>query len=197
MGYIGLLEFDATTSSLPSRTSQSAALASRRAGDLRVEGIFEGVRGGVLASLDRLAESRAAFDLADDLLSRSAFYQARSACIRATSTSRRRAAAPPKVTSTRLERTSTRRWRIEEARSLSRRSDDARMAIKLLAEPSLEPTVPVLVGPDIAPITAHASRHDHPRRQRSPSRRSRRRKPRKLTPSTVVTFTGELPVTIG
>jgi predicted ATPase len=133
-GYLGLLEFDAGNLDLAESHLATAALASRRAGDLRVEGIFEGVRGGVLASLDRIAESRAAFDLSDELLSRNAFYQGAIRVHRGhLDLAESRAAFAEGHESTARAHEGAARWRIEEARSLSRRSDDARMAIKLLA----------------------------------------------------------------
>ena len=133
-GYIGLLEFDAGNLELAESHLAKAALASRRAGNLRVEGIFEGVRGGVLASLDRIAEARAAFDVADELLSRNAFYQGAIRVHRGhLDLAEARAAAAAGHERTAQARVDEARWRIEEARSLARRSDDARMAIKLLA----------------------------------------------------------------
>jgi len=133
-GYIGLLEFDAGDLALAESHLAKAALASRRAGDLRVEGIFEGVRGGVLASLDRIAEARAAFDTADELLSRNAFYQGAIRVHRGhLDLAEARAALAEGHESTARAHVDEARWRIEQARTLSRRSDDARMAIKLLA----------------------------------------------------------------
>ncbi len=133
-GYLGLLEFDAGNLGLAESHLATAALASRRAGDLRVEGIFEGVRGGVLASLDRIAESRAAFDLSDELLSRNAFYQGAIRVHRGhLELAESRAAAAGGHEHAARAHVDAARWRIEEARALSRRSDDARMAIKLLA----------------------------------------------------------------
>ena len=133
-GYIGLLEFDAGNLELAESHLANAALASRRAGDLRVEGIFEGVRGGVLASLDRIAEARAAFDVSDDLLSRNAFYQRAIRVHRGhLDLAEARVAAAEGHERTARAHVDAARWRIEEARALSRRSDDARMAIKLLA----------------------------------------------------------------
>jgi predicted ATPase len=133
-GYLGLLEFDAGNLELAESHLSKASLSSRRAGDLRVEGIFEGVRGGVLASLDRIAESRAAFEVADELLSRNAFYQGAIRVHRGhLDLAEARAAAADGHERTARAHEGEARWRIEEARSLSRRSDDARMAIKLLA----------------------------------------------------------------
>src|SRR5262249_52905751 len=51
-----------------------AASASGDAGDLRVEGIFEGVRGAVLAALDRIEESRCAFSCAEVALAKNGFF---------------------------------------------------------------------------------------------------------------------------
>src|SRR5207302_10449232 len=49
---------------------------SRRAGDLRLDGSFEGIRGAVLATLDRIDEARTSFELSAELLRGNAFYAA-------------------------------------------------------------------------------------------------------------------------
>jgi predicted ATPase len=133
IGYLGLLEFAAGDLVRADAHLKNAAIASRRAGDLRVEGIFEGVRGGVLASFDRIAEARAAFDVADELLSRNVFYQGAIRVNRG-----HLDLAEARVASARGDEGAAQahidnaRWRIEEASSLARRSDDARMAIRIL-----------------------------------------------------------------
>jgi predicted ATPase len=130
IGYLGLLEFDAGNHVVAEAHLAKAALASRRAGDSRVEGIFEGVRGGVLASMDRVIEARATFDLADELLARNAFYQRAVRVHRGhLDLAEARAVA---VEGHARAHVDAARWRIEEARSLARRSDDARMAIAIL-----------------------------------------------------------------
>jgi len=130
LGYLGLLYFDQGELETADDHLRRAALASRRAGDLRVEGIFEGVRGGVLATLDRIADARASFDLADELLARNAFYQSAIQIHRGhLDLAEARAASTMGAFRGHV---ASARWRIEEARVLSRRSDDARMAIKIL-----------------------------------------------------------------
>jgi predicted ATPase len=68
MGYLGMLHFDADRPQEAERWLDNAARLSRAVGDLRVEGIFEGMRGAVLATLDLLDEARAAFTLSGELL---------------------------------------------------------------------------------------------------------------------------------
>jgi tetratricopeptide (TPR) repeat protein len=133
IGYLGLLHFEGGRLPHAEEHLRRAALASRRAGDLRVEGIFEGVRGAVLATQDRLAEAREAFDLSEELLARNTFYQRAIGIHRghldlaearlAVVTGNARAADAHVARA---------RWRIEEASALARRSDDARMAIRIL-----------------------------------------------------------------
>ncbi len=133
IGYVGLLELDAGNLAAADEHLRYAALASRRAGDLRVEGIFEGLRGAVLASQDRIAEARASFDPADELLARNAFYQGAIRVHRGhLDLAEARAAAADGHERTARAHVANARWRIEEARALARRSDDARMAIRIL-----------------------------------------------------------------
>ncbi|MGZ3423460.1 MAG: tetratricopeptide repeat protein [Polyangiales bacterium] len=73
-GYLGILEFDAGRFVEAENKLRTAASACGDAGDLRVEGIFEGVRGAVLAALDRLGESRGCFQRAESALARNAFF---------------------------------------------------------------------------------------------------------------------------
>jgi tetratricopeptide (TPR) repeat protein len=68
MGYLGVLHFDAGRLQEAERWLDNAAQGSRAVGDPRVEGIFEGMRGAVLASLDLADEARAAFSVAEPLL---------------------------------------------------------------------------------------------------------------------------------
>ncbi len=133
IGYLGLIAFEEGNLGIAEAELRRAALASRRAGDLRVEGIFEGVRGGVLAALDRIAESRAAFDLADELLARNTFYQGAIRVHRGhldLAESRVASAAGDQARAE--QHIADARWRIKEAAALARRSDDARMAITIL-----------------------------------------------------------------
>src|SRR5207247_6395620 len=74
LGYLGILHFDAGQLAEAERYLDSATAAAKAVGDVRVEGFFEGVRGAVLASADRVEEARAALDLADKLLEQNAFF---------------------------------------------------------------------------------------------------------------------------
>src|SRR5439155_24343554 len=73
-GYLGILAFDANRLEEAETKLRTAAAACGDAGDLRVEGIFEGVRGAVRASLDRLGEARGAFTRAESALARNSFF---------------------------------------------------------------------------------------------------------------------------
>ncbi|HEY1960060.1 MAG TPA: tetratricopeptide repeat protein [Polyangiaceae bacterium] len=133
VGYMGVLELYEGRLSAAEDHLTFAALASRRGGDLRVAGIFEGVRGGVLAALDRIAESRASFDLADELLAGNAFYRSAVAVYRGLlDLAESRAASAEGHEHAARAHVANARWRIEEAHALARSSDDARMAIKIL-----------------------------------------------------------------
>ncbi len=76
MGYLGVSALDAGHFQEAERWLDKAVRLSRAAGDPRVEGIFEGIRGAALAALDLLSESRAAFDLAAELLRHNAYFHA-------------------------------------------------------------------------------------------------------------------------
>lgn len=133
LGYLGLLYFEQGDSDLADDHLRRAALASCRAGDLRVEGIFEAVRGGVLATLDRIDAARAAFDLADELLARNAFYQRAVAIHRGhLDLAEARAAGASGHRRTAEAHVAEARWRIEASHAFARHSDDARMAITIL-----------------------------------------------------------------
>jgi tetratricopeptide (TPR) repeat protein len=133
VGYLGLLHFSARELVTAEDHLRRAALASRRAGDLRVEGIFEGIRAAVLASEDRVAEARAAFDLSDELLAQSSFYQRAVAIHRGhLDLAEARAASSEGHTQAAEAHVARASWRIEEARTHARRSDDARAAIGIL-----------------------------------------------------------------
>jgi tetratricopeptide (TPR) repeat protein len=73
-GYLGLLEFDANRLVEAEGKLRYAASACGDAGDLRVEGVFEGIRGAVLAALGRLPEARGAFARSESALARNAFF---------------------------------------------------------------------------------------------------------------------------
>jgi len=75
-GYLGVLHFDAGRPQEAERCLDSAARSSRSVGDPRVEGIFSGIRGAALASLDLLDEARAAFTLAHQLLAQHPYFHA-------------------------------------------------------------------------------------------------------------------------
>jgi predicted ATPase len=133
VGYLGLVDFYEGDLARAEERLRQAALASRRAGDLRVEGIFEGVLGGVLAAADRIDESRAALGLADELLAGNAFYRGAVAVYRGLlDLAEARAAAADGAARTALAHVARARWRIEEAHALARRSDDARIAVRIL-----------------------------------------------------------------
>lgn len=73
-GYLGILELDAGRLHEAEGKLRIAAVASGDAGDLRVEGFFEGVRGAVLARLQRVDESRYAFESAEAALTKNRFF---------------------------------------------------------------------------------------------------------------------------
>jgi predicted ATPase/tetratricopeptide (TPR) repeat protein len=76
MGYLGVLHFDAGRTQEAERWLDNAARLSRAVGDPRVEGIFEGLRGAALATLDLLDEARGAFALSRELLRANAYFGA-------------------------------------------------------------------------------------------------------------------------
>jgi hypothetical protein len=76
MGYLGVLHLDGGRLQEAERWLDNAATSSRAAGDLRVEGIFEGIRGAVLAALDLGDEARVAFATARALLRENAYFLA-------------------------------------------------------------------------------------------------------------------------
>ena len=132
-GYLGLLEYYEGNLLVAERLLARASLGSRRAGDLRVAGIFAGVRGGVLAVLDRIDESRDAFAASDELLAGNAFYRGAIGVHRGQlDLAEARAASADGHERTAQAHVANARWRIETAHALARRSDDARMAIKIL-----------------------------------------------------------------
>lgn len=73
-GYLGILEFDAGRLHEAEALLRTAAKALGDAGDLRVEGVFEGVRGAALACLNRVDESVAAFARAEYALRKNKFF---------------------------------------------------------------------------------------------------------------------------
>jgi predicted ATPase len=140
MGYLGLIDFEAGDPATAERRLRVAAFASRRAGDPRLEAIFEGIRGAVLAALDRLDEARASFDLSKELLQGNAFYAAMIDVHRGhVDLAEARAAMEMGARDVASARIAHARARIASAYAedapggaLVRRSDDARMAVRIL-----------------------------------------------------------------
>ena len=133
LGYVGLVYFDTGDLVKAEDHLRRSTLASRRAGEVRTEGIFEGVRAGVLAALGRVGDARPAFALADDLLSRNPFYQRAIAVHRGhLDLAEARAAREIGMHNVAEAHVGAARWRIEEARSHAKRSDDARAAVRIL-----------------------------------------------------------------
>jgi len=133
MGYLGLVHFDAGDLVVAAEHLMRSTTASRRAGDFRIEGIFEGIHGGVLAAQGRIDDARAAFDIADELLARNAFYQRAIAIHRGhLDLAEARVAFDDGHRQLAQAHVATARWRIEEARGLAKRSDDARAAMRIL-----------------------------------------------------------------
>jgi tetratricopeptide (TPR) repeat protein len=142
MGYLGVLHFDAGRLQEAERWLDNAAGGSRAAGDLRVEGVFEGMRGAVLAALDLLDEARRAFALARQLLRAHPYFLAvielhHGHLDLADAREARAEGAPGEVRAMELDRAAMRRladaeaWR-GETPPLVRRSDDARIAARIL-----------------------------------------------------------------
>jgi tetratricopeptide (TPR) repeat protein len=75
LGYLGILYFHAGELGEAETLLERAAVACRDVGDVRVEGVFAGMHGAVLAELDRVADACRAFDLADSLLEPSPFFR--------------------------------------------------------------------------------------------------------------------------
>jgi len=137
LGYLGVLYFDNFALFDAEALLRRAAERSRAVGDIRVEGIFEGIHGGVLASMGRVDDALRSLDLAERLLAASPFFRtvveihrghldlalARELRLRADHDGARAYA----------ERA---RARIRDARRgelpLSARSDDARIAVRIL-----------------------------------------------------------------
>ncbi len=139
-GYLGMMLFDAGALAEAEEHLRRAAFACKRVGDLRVEGIFEGVRGAVLASLGRLPEAQRSFDVAEQLLAGNAFYRDVVAIYRGhleLAEARRAAKHGDAAKAERL--VASARARIDGARApgsggeaFVARSDDARLAVRIL-----------------------------------------------------------------
>ncbi len=139
-GYLGIMHFDAGALAEADSHLARAAYDCKRAGDVRVEGVFVGVRGAVLAALGRIEEARRSFALAEELLAKSEFYAGVIALHRGhleIAEARAAARRGDEVTATSL--LAAVRARIEDARqpgpdgeSFVQRSDDARLAVRIL-----------------------------------------------------------------
>ena len=140
LGYLGVLNFESGALAEAEDHLRRSAFASRQAGDFRVEGIFEGVRGGVLAALDCIEEATASLDLADELLAGNPFYAGSIGVYRGhLDLAEARAAAARGDSAEAVAHVKMARARIDAARvshdtlpPLVRRSDDARMAVRIL-----------------------------------------------------------------
>lgn len=145
VGYLGVLAFDAGRLRDAEVLLKRAATAAGEVGDLRLEGIFEGVRGAVLAALDLRDQARLSFGRARVLLAGNLFFAAVIDLHRGhlDLADARAATDPGQARSCRLAA----RARIEDAhapgdartgaaegdlRSLVERSDDARIAVRIL-----------------------------------------------------------------
>jgi tetratricopeptide (TPR) repeat protein len=76
LGYLGVLHLDAGRPQEAEQSLDHAARLSRAAGDVRVEGVFTGIRGAALASLDLVDEARGAFAVAEELLAPTPYFAA-------------------------------------------------------------------------------------------------------------------------
>lgn len=76
MGYVGVTHLDAGRAQEAEGWLDSAARASRAVGDVRVEGVFSGMRGAALATLDLVDEARRAFALSRRLLAENPYFRA-------------------------------------------------------------------------------------------------------------------------
>jgi predicted ATPase len=137
MGYLGVTHFDAGRFQEAERWLQRAVDRSRAVGDLRVEGIFEGMRGAVLASVDLLDEARAAFALSLELLASNAYFGQVIAVHRGHLDLAEARAEDDAVRAAELVAAAVKRVDAAEsgegdAAPLVRRSDDARIAVRIL-----------------------------------------------------------------
>ncbi len=139
-GYLGVLHFDAGRLQEAERCLDTAARASRAAGDPRVEGIFEGMRGAVLASLDLVDEARVAFASARRRLSTHPYFLGVITLHEGhldLGEAREARAAGHDERADALTRAAALRLAVAEASQgqtppLTRRSDDARIAARIL-----------------------------------------------------------------
>jgi hypothetical protein len=137
MGYLGVLHFDAGRLQEAERWLDNAAQSSRAVGDVRIEGIFEGMRGAVLASLDLVDEARAAFTSAHQLLAANPYFRSVIEVHEGhLALAEAREAGPGSTADALVEAAARRIVRAEacdgETAPLVRRSDDARIAVRIL-----------------------------------------------------------------
>jgi predicted ATPase len=139
-GYLGILCFEEGLLGEAERYLESAAAASKAVGDVRVEGVFEGIRGAVLAAQDRTDEARGCLESANAMLVHNEFFRRVVAIHRGhldLALARQARLDDDPELARELEREA--RWRIDAARRpdateppLVERSDDARIAVRIL-----------------------------------------------------------------
>jgi tetratricopeptide (TPR) repeat protein len=140
-GYLGLCAFDEGALDRAGEHLERAVWAARAAGDVQVEGVFGAVLGAVRAAEDRIDDAQVHFDQAHALLSQNPFFRAVASLHHAhldlALARRSRAASEDLEADHRLRfvriRLDAARLRIPAgAPSLADRSDDARIAIRIL-----------------------------------------------------------------
>jgi tetratricopeptide (TPR) repeat protein len=133
-GYLGVLHFDAGELEDAERALDEAVGAARALGDLRVEGIFSGILGAVLAAQDQLATAERSFLLAERLLRANPFFAETISVHRGhLDLAEARAARRRGDGAAAAAATARARARLDAARErLAARSDDARIAIRIL-----------------------------------------------------------------
>ncbi|MEP7124152.1 MAG: tetratricopeptide repeat protein [Byssovorax sp.] len=137
MGYLGVTHFDAGRFQEAERWLDRAVDRSRAVGDLRVEGIFEGMRGAVLASVDLVDEARAAFTLSRELLASNSYFGQVIAVHQGHLELAEARAEGDHARAAQLVAAASRRLGVAERGDaeeapLVRRSDDARIAVRIL-----------------------------------------------------------------
>lgn len=146
LGYLGIVRFDAGALGEAESLLRAASNASGEAGDVRVEAFFDGVRGAVLASRDRIVDARACFESAEEVLASNPFFaevvaihrgHLDLAIARRASAHGDRELADAHELFARLRLLdardpSTRPGPLTAARPIVERSDDARIAVRIL-----------------------------------------------------------------
>jgi predicted ATPase len=140
MGYLGVLHLDAGRTQEAERWLDAAVRLSRNVGDLRIEGIFEGMRGAALATLDLADEARAAFSQARGLLADNPYFGAvielhRGLLDLADARAAREEGAEVRTATLMMaarERLAMAERSVGETPPLVKRSDDARIAARIL-----------------------------------------------------------------